>query len=148
VIGSDRSAADVAERTIETTRRIQAIDVTEVIAHEAWPDGLVWVTTPHTTTALVIGEGDPDMLADYESVAARLFEPLEPFRHHRNDNPNAAAHLVSSFAGTQLIIPATGGRLAMGRFQRLILLELDGPRTRMLRAVAIPTVSADRSGQP
>jgi secondary thiamine-phosphate synthase enzyme len=72
------------------------------------------------------------MLEDYEKVAAGLPAPFEPFRHHRNDNPNAAAHVISSLAGTQLILPVEGGELGLGTWQRIILLELDGPKTRTI----------------
>jgi secondary thiamine-phosphate synthase enzyme len=72
------------------------------------------------------------MLEDYETVAAGLPAPFEPFKHHRNDNPNAAAHIISSFAGTQLTLPVERGTLVLGTWQRLILIELDGPKTRTI----------------
>ena len=65
-------------------------------------------------------------------MAAGLPAPFEPFKHHRNDNPNAAAHIISSFAGTQLVLPVVDGELVLGTWQRLILIELDGPKTRTI----------------
>jgi secondary thiamine-phosphate synthase enzyme len=126
---------------VTSRRRIEAIDVTDLIVTRTWPDGYVLVSVPHTTAALVIGEGDPEMLEDYERVAAELFAPFEPFRHHRNDNPNAAAHLVSSLAGTQLLLPVRDGRVALGTWQRIVLIELDGPKKRTLELGSV-------SGQP
>jgi secondary thiamine-phosphate synthase enzyme len=72
------------------------------------------------------------MLEDYEKVAAGIPAPFEPFKHHRNDNPNAAAHIISSFAGTQLTLPVEGGQPLLGTWQRIILIELDGPKTRTI----------------
>ena len=119
---------------VTTTRAIEAIDVTDSITSSAWPDGWLILNAPHTTAALIIGENDPEMLADYEKVAAQLPAPFEPFRHHRNDNPNAAAHVISSFAGTQLLLPVETGRVMLGTWQRIIFIELDGPKRRIIMA--------------
>ncbi len=126
------------ELELRTERKIQALDVTDLVSARAWPDGFVWVSCPHTTAALVLGESDQEMLEDYERVAAELFAPYEPFKHHKNDNPNAAAHLVSSLAGSQLLLPVFGGGLALGEYQRLVFLELDGPRRRRLQVAGLP----------
>ena len=117
---------------ISSERSVQALDVTDLISAEAWPDGWLILSVPHTTAALIIGENDPEMLEDYEKVAVELPAPFEPFKHHRNDNPNAAAHVISSFAGTQLTIPVEDGELVLGTWQRIIFIELDGPKTRTI----------------
>jgi secondary thiamine-phosphate synthase enzyme len=123
---------------IETTRTVEAIDITDRLRERRVPDGLLLVATSHTTAALIIGEADEEMLEDYERVARDLFASWEPFRHHRNDNPNAAAHLVSSIAGTQLLLPVHDGALALGTWQRVLLLELDGPKSRRVDLTSIP----------
>ena len=117
---------------VVSERSIQAIDVTDLISRHRWPDGWLVLSVPHTTAALIIGENDPEMLEDYEKVAALLPAPFEPFKHHRNDNPNAAAHIISSFAGTQLLLPVEGGQLVLGTWQRIVFIELDGPKTRTI----------------
>lgn len=119
---------------IQTERAIQALDVTDRVTEQSWPDGYLLLSVPHTTAALIVGENDPEMLEDYERVAAGLPAPFEPFKHHRNDNPNAAAHVISSFAGTQLIFPVEEGRIVLGAWQRIILVELDGPKQRTIMA--------------
>lgn len=117
---------------VATERSVQALDITDRISAEAWPDGWLILSVPHTTAALIIGENDPEMLEDYEKVAVELPAPFEPFKHHRNDNPNAAAHVISSFAGTQLMLPVVEGKLMLGTWQRIIFIELDGPKTRTI----------------
>jgi secondary thiamine-phosphate synthase enzyme len=119
---------------VASDRRLQAMDVTDLITSHAWPDGWLILNVPHTTAALIIGENDPEMLEDYEKIAAELPAPFEPFKHHRNDNPNAAAHVISSFAGTQLVLPVEHGQLVLGTWQRVIFIELDGPKTRTILA--------------
>jgi len=122
---------------IDSERSVQALDVTDLISAEAWPDGWLILSVPHTTAALIIGENDPEMLEDYEKVAVGIPAPFEPFKHHRNDNPNAAAHIISSFAGTQLTIPVEDGQLVLGKWQRVIFIELDGPKTRTIMCGSI-----------
>jgi secondary thiamine-phosphate synthase enzyme len=117
---------------VVTERSVQALDVTDRITGQAWPDGWLILSVPHTTAALIIGENDPEMLEDYEKVALQLPAPFEPFKHHRNDNPNAAAHVISSLAGTQLILPVEAGEVVLGTWQRVIFIELDGPKTRTI----------------
>ena len=117
---------------IDTERSVQALDVTDLVTAHAWPDGWLVLSVPHTTAALIIGENDPEMLEDYEKVAVELPAPFEPFKHHRNDNPNAAAHVISSFAGTQLMLPVEDGEIVLGKWQRIIFIELDGPKTRTI----------------
>jgi secondary thiamine-phosphate synthase enzyme len=128
------------EIELSTTRSIEARDVTDLVAGRSYPDGLLWVSCPHTTGALLLCESDPEMLADLERVAAGLFATFEPFRHRKNDNPNAAAHLFSSLMGTQLLIPVVDGTLRLGTYQRLIFLELDGPRKRRIQTASVAEV--------
>jgi secondary thiamine-phosphate synthase enzyme len=129
--------------TVATERSIQAIDLTDRLTDRRWPDGVLLLSVPHTTAALIIGEADPEMLQDYERVARDWFAPWEPFKHHKNDNPNAAAHLVSSLAGTQLVLRVTDGALVLGTYQRIVLLELDGPKARRVDMVSLPTQSLE-----
>jgi len=117
---------------VRTDRSIQALDVTDLVTSRPWPDGFLLLSVPHTTAALILGENDPEMLEDYEKVAVGLPAPFEPFKHHRNDNPNAAAHVISSFAGTQLLLPVENGTVMLGTWQRIIFIELDGPKARTL----------------
>jgi secondary thiamine-phosphate synthase enzyme len=125
--------------SVASKRAIHALDVTDVILEQQWPNGFLWISCPHTTAALLLGENDPDMLADYERIARELFAPFEPFRHSRNGKPNAAAHLLSSIAGTQIVLPVIDGRPALGTFQRVIFLELDGPKpSRTIQVASIP----------
>jgi secondary thiamine-phosphate synthase enzyme len=123
----------VQEIAFETGRKIEASDLTDRLAALDLPDGFAWFSIPHTTGGLILCEADPEMLADLERVAAELLEPFEPFSHNKNDNPNAAAHLLSSLFGSQLILPVVDGRLSLGTYQRILFLELDGPRRRQIR---------------
>jgi secondary thiamine-phosphate synthase enzyme len=126
---------------VRTSRRIEALDLTDIVLAQELLDGLVLVSLPHTTAALLLSEADADLLVDLEKVASGWATGFEPFRHHKNDNPNAAAHLLSALAGSQVIILVEGGKAQLGQFQRLVLLELDGPKERHVRLHALGSAS-------
>lgn len=136
----------MTELALATERKVEARDVTDLVADLALPDGFVLISAPHTTSALFLSEADADLLADIERVAAELFAPYEPFRHRKNDNPNAAAHILSGLVGSQLVLPVVGGRLGLGTYQRIVFLELDGPRSRRIQVSSLmPTPAAARA---
>ncbi len=124
---------------IPTTRRSQAIDITHLFTSRGWPDGLLLVSVEHTTAAIFLGESGSEMFEDYERVAARLVADGGPFRHETWNPGNAQAHVLSSFLGTQLLLPVTDGRLDLGTWQRVIFLELDGPRRRSIAVAGLAT---------
>jgi secondary thiamine-phosphate synthase enzyme len=130
----------MTEVELTSSRPIEARDITPLVAAQADHDGLLWLSAPHTTCALLLSEADDELLNDLERVAAELLRPLEPFAHHKNDNPNAAAHLLSGLAGTQLLVPVAAGGLRLGTYQRIVFLELDGPRPRRVRIEQVPVV--------
>jgi secondary thiamine-phosphate synthase enzyme len=121
------------ELVVTTGAAIEAKDVTDLVATQDLADGAYLVATPHTTAALLLSEVDEDLVADLERTASGLLQPFEPYKHARQGNPNASAHLLSSLFGTQVVLVVDHGELALGRYQRLVLLELDGPRRRSLR---------------
>lgn len=120
---------------VTTTQKAEIINVTSLIAPlvAELNEGLVLVSLPHTSASLIICEDDPELRADILRAALEMFAPLRPFRHIRNDNPNAEAHLISAFAGTSVTLAVQQGNLQLGTYQNLLLLELDGPKTRELQ---------------
>jgi secondary thiamine-phosphate synthase enzyme len=124
---------------LSSSRSRQAIDITHLFTARTWPDGLLLVSVEHTTAALFLGESGSEMFEDYERVAARLVSGHGPFQHETWNPGNAQAHVLSSFLGTQLLLPVTDGHLDLGTWQRVIFLELDGPRRRSLAVASLAT---------
>lgn len=129
---------------LSTSRRTQAIDVTDLFTSRAWPDGLLLVSVEHTTAAIFLGESGSAMFEDYERVAANLIEQYGPWQHEQWNPGNAQSHVLSSFIGGQLLLPISGGRLDLGTWQRVIFLELDGPRQRHIAVTGVATQALDR----
>ncbi len=128
---------------LSTSRSTQALDITDLFTQRAWPDGLLLVSVEHTTAAIFLGESGSEMFADYERVAANLIESYGPWQHEVWNPGNAQSHVLSSFIGGQLLLPVSDGRLDVGTWQRVIFLELDGPRERHIAVARIATQSLD-----
>ena len=129
---------------LSTSRQTQALDVTHLFTGRDWPDGLLFASVEHTTAAIFLGESGTEMFEDYERVAAHLIEDYGPWQHEQWNPGNAQSHVLSSLIGGQLLLPVTSGRLDVGTWQRVIFLELDGPRQRHIAVASLPTQPLER----
>jgi secondary thiamine-phosphate synthase enzyme len=123
----------VTEFRIRTTAKREMIDVTarvaEVVARADVAEGLCSVYTPHATAAIVVNENDdPNVCVDVLDALDRLV-PAGIWRHDRVDG-NAASHIQATILGPGETIPVRGGKLLLGTWQAVMLVELDGPRDR------------------
>ena len=98
--------------------------------------GMCVVSTHHTTTAIIINENESGLRSDIADVLERLVPPLAGYQHDRIDN-NADAHVKAILLGPSETIPIDRGRLVLGTWQRILFVELDGPRTRTVRITVI-----------
>jgi secondary thiamine-phosphate synthase enzyme len=121
------------ELKVRTSRKQEVIDLTSQIAEAVRSarvsEGLCCVYVPHATAAVVINENDD------QNIGLDLLDALDKliaegvWRHDRIDS-NGAAHLKASILGPSETIPVENGRLALGTWQAVMLVELDGPRDR------------------
>ena len=123
----------MADITLRTRKTQEMIDITQQVADEVrrmgTKDGLCLVFVPHATAAVVINENaDPNVCQDILDAMGGLV-PEGPWRHDRIDN-NAAAHIKATILGPSETVPVRGGALRLGTWQRLMLMEFDGPRDR------------------
>ena len=137
-----RPVARLRTLRIATQRPIQLVDITDAVAavvHEAGlRDGLVSVFTRHTTAAVRVQEDEPLLLEDLREFLGRLAPPDAHYRHndfrirthhmHPDERPNGHAHCLQLLLGSGESVPVQDGALQLGTWQRLFLVELDGPR--------------------
>lgn len=121
------------EVVVKTRRKCQVIDITprvqEIVEQDGSTDGLCCVFVPHATAAVTINENaDPNIGEDLQDALAKLI-PEGIWRHDRIDG-NAAAHIKAAIIGPSETVPVKDGRLALGTWQSLMLVEFDGPRER------------------
>ncbi|MET1124573.1 MAG: secondary thiamine-phosphate synthase enzyme YjbQ [Archaeoglobaceae archaeon] len=117
---------DVIE--IETKRRTEIVDITDEVAKRAGGSAVL-VYTPHTTTAVIINEGESRLIEDVINFLERIAPRGAGYRHDEIDS-NADAHIKASLLGNAVVVPVENGRLALGTWQRILFVELDGPRLR------------------
>lgn len=127
---------------LETGPGINLHDITprlrQLIAECGLANGLLTVTSRHTTTALTINENEERLLEDVRGFFAKLVPADATYLHNdiqlRDCSPdepeNAHAHLVAILLGSSEAVPVVDGALDLGRWQSVMLVELDGPRRR------------------
>lgn len=117
------------ELNIVTKSKRQVIDISEQVqAQLPQYDGLVHVFVRHTTAAITTADLDPGTDLDLLDALDGLLPDLQ-WRHPHNPE-HAPDHLLASIIGPDVTVPVHNGKLQLGTWQRIILIELDGPRTR------------------
>ena len=127
--------------TVRSRRRADAIEVTDrvdqLVSASGVSSGLCHIAVPHTTAALFINENaDPEVLEDLLSTLNRLVPWEDGYRHAEG---NAAAHIKSVLVGHYQVVAVEKGRLALGRWQGIFLVDFDGPRERQVTVTTIPS---------
>ncbi len=121
------------ELVVNTSERFQVVNITrmveEVVRESGVRNGICLVFAPHATAAIIANEYEPRIVADYIELVKQVFKPDYPWRHNSIDN-NAHAHLASAIIGASRVFPVKEGRLVRGTWQEILLVELDGPRSR------------------
>jgi secondary thiamine-phosphate synthase enzyme len=125
----------MTELRIRTAAKREMVDLTarvaEIVARSGLAEGLCSVYVPHATAAIVINENDdPNVCTDVLDALDRLI-PAGIWRHDRVDG-NAASHIQATLLGPGETIPVRDGRLQLGTWQAVMLVELDGPRERRI----------------
>jgi secondary thiamine-phosphate synthase enzyme len=120
---------------LQTEAPRELVDVTDrvvqAVVELGLEDGAALISSPHTTAGVIVNEGyDPDVVGDL----VRRLERLAPREGQgdRHAEGNTDAHLVVALVGSSLMLPIVDRGLLLGRWQRIFLVEWDGPRSRRL----------------
>ena len=127
--------------TVRTSTRLELVNLTEQVQDAVKAaqvgEGLVLVSSLHTTLALMVNEWQEALLEDIKAMLGTVV-PVDREYHHNDpkrsdcDRKNAHSHLQATLLGHSLSFGVVGGRLALGQFQAIIAAELDGPRERQV----------------
>jgi secondary thiamine-phosphate synthase enzyme len=153
------SAAGVVSRlrrlVFVTHQPIQFLDITDAVADlvrvAGLREGVANVFSRHTTAAVCIQEDEPLLLEDLREFLQREAPAAAHYRHndfrvrtvhmHDDESPNGHAHCQQLMLGTSESVPVADGKLLLGTWQRIFLVELDGPRE--AREVVIQALGTD-----
>ena len=120
--------------TFTTTSHKQILDITddvqELLKDASMESGLVHLFITHTTACLTTADLDPgtdlDMLDAFEEIIPKL-----NYRHP-HDPSHVGDHIMSSMVGHSVLLPFESRKLILGTWQKVVLVELSGPRPRKL----------------
>ena len=151
---SEAATTGTSQRRLEvlTTRQTEFIDLTNrleaLVAEAGVRDGVLHVHTRHTTTGLLINEAEPLLMQDLEGRFARWAPDDHPYAHDdparrtvnlgEHERRNGFAHCRAALLRTSETIIVAHGRLSLGRWQRVMLVEFDGPQRREVAALLVP----------
>ena len=120
---------------IDLTARIEAL-----VADSGVDVGFVNIQTLHTTTAIVVNEGEPLLLGDFTTLLEQAAPRDRRYRHDdliartvnitAEERVNGHAHCRALLLPSSACLNISGGTLMLGTWQRVFLVELDGPRVR------------------
>ncbi len=117
---------------VSTTQLKEVVDLSvkieAVIRKSKMQQGLCSLFITHTTAALTTGEIGEGTEQDFLEVVEQVIPHIQ-FRH-AHDPSHAWSHMASSILGPSLTIPVSAGKLVLGTWQSVMLVELDGPRER------------------
>lgn len=127
--------------TVRTTTGLELVNLTsqvqDAVRATRVREGLVLVSSMHTTFALMVNEWQEALLHDLKEMLASVV-PADRQYHHNDprqsdcDRKNAHSHLQATLLGHSLSFGVIDGRLSLGQFQAVIGAELDGPRERQV----------------
>jgi secondary thiamine-phosphate synthase enzyme len=117
--------------SIKTRKKREVLDITDFVENHlanGAASGVCHLLIQHTTAALTTADLDPgtdlDMLDAFEAMIPKL-----RYRHPHNP-AHVPDHILSALIGTSVSLPFESKKLLLGTWQRVVLIELDGPRER------------------
>src|SRR5947209_5542987 len=120
---------------VQTDSKRQVVDITDLVQAELKENGLVNVFVKHTTVAVTLADLDPGTDKDYLATLEALTPKVN--WQHPHDPGHFPDHLWSTLIGVSVTLPYKNGQLILGTWQRLVLIELDGPRERQVELTLI-----------
>ena len=145
------SACRHATIHVTTTQPTEFVDLTDrlerLVADAGFRFGILNVQTLHTTTAVVVNEHEPLLLADFQALLEAAAPGDGRYRHDDTtvrtvnmtdaERPNGHAHCRALLLPSSACLNVAQGRLRLGQWQRVFLVELDGPRERDLSVLIV-----------
>ena len=118
---------------LDTRKKIEVIDITrqveKAVIESDIEHGICLIFTLHTTTGIVVNESEPGLTQDITKLMTSLVPQGAGYLHDMNDG-NAHAHLQAMLLGNSAVIPVEHKKLILGTWQKILFVELDGPRRR------------------
>ena len=118
------------ELSVQTSKEGDILDITNQVSarldESGLRNGMVTVFVKGSTAALTTIEYEPGLLKDFHDALDRLVPKELGYEHEKKwHDGNGHSHVRASLIGSNLTIPFSNGRLTLGVWQRIALVELD-----------------------
>jgi secondary thiamine-phosphate synthase enzyme len=118
---------------VATRRKDEVVDLTDRVAAVVRGDaeregGVCVIFAAHTTCAITTADLDPGTDLDLLQALRTLLPPMT--YRHPHDPSHAPDHILATLIGPSITVPYANRALLLGTWQRIVLVELDGPRQR------------------
>ncbi len=111
--------------------------IQEAVEKSKIKNGFVLLRSPHNTATIVCNEEDQSVLDDLKNVMLRTTPDSLGFKHSYEGIDNARAHQIVSLLGHCHWLPIKDGKISLGTWQAIFLLELFEPRRRKVETVIV-----------
>jgi len=124
---------------VQTTQETDILDITHLVQERVHAgsitDGVVTLFIAGSTAALTTIEYESGVVNDLRAAIERLFPRDIVYEHDRRwGDGNGYAHVRAAFLKPSLSIPLEQGKLVLGTWQQIVLLDFDNhPRSRSIR---------------
>jgi secondary thiamine-phosphate synthase enzyme len=123
-------AIRTTRRSIKTRGNGHIVDLTsevsEAVRGSGIAEGIATVFVTGSTAALTTLEFEPGLVHDLQAAFERLYPRAMEYRHHeRWGDDNGHSHVRASMLGPSLTVPVSGGKLALGTWQQIVLVDFD-----------------------
>ncbi len=142
VVASGPFVVRVEQLVFTSDARLQVRDVTDdvmaLVRAMDVREGTATLQSLHTTCSVFVNESQDALNADVEQYLEGLVDAGAAWRHDDPalsdcDRRNTDSHLRALLLSPSVTLQVNGGELVLGRWQRVLVAELDGPRTRTMR---------------
>jgi secondary thiamine-phosphate synthase enzyme len=128
--------------TLETEGGFSVVNVTErvrdIVKASAIQEGMALVFYRHTTGAVILDEHESGVIADLEAMLDEISPVDRDYRHHlRAVDFNAHAHMRTALLGAQAVVPIAEGDLLLGRYQDIMVIDMQTERAPRYVAVTV-----------
>jgi secondary thiamine-phosphate synthase enzyme len=129
-------AVHTSELSVSTRGDSDIVDITDrvraAVSESGVADGQASAFVRGSTAAITTMEFEPGGIHDLQAMLERLIPTRGDYEHNRlNHDTNSHAHQRASIVGPSEVVPVQSGRLGLGTWQQLVLIDYDDrPRER------------------
>jgi secondary thiamine-phosphate synthase enzyme len=122
--------------SLTTQGYCHVIDVTDEVQgkvnESAVQSGTVTVFVVGSTAGVTVVEYEPGLVKDLEELFDKLAPPTRDYHHEQAwHDGNGFSHVRASLLKPSLVVPVVSGKMRLGAWQQIVVLDFDnGPRTR------------------